>query len=277
MKRVVTVLTCVAVAIAFTAAATAAPGNSEHSQAGGKAVSIPDHAKEVAPGVYYLGTAEDHGRTVEGYMFVRRYHHKPAHDRGGGGNGGGDTGSSSCYAFLGKDAKWRTAEPWVVNPANDEGLDGPFVIENLEGSIAKWESNASADILGTGTTTTDPLSADTGSTDGQNEVYFGSVESDGAIAVTIVWGVFRGPPSSRELVEWDQVYDQADYDWSSTGAGNQMDFENINTHELGHTVGMDHPEDTCTEETMYAYATEGETKKRSLESGDTTGVAELYS
>lgn len=277
MKRAFIVLVTIAFAVAFTAAATAAPGKSENSQAGGKPVTIPDHAKEVAPGVYYLGEAKDRDRTVEGYMYVRRYHHKSGHDREGGGNGGGGDADSSCYAFIGKDAEWKTAENWVVNTENDEGLDGPFVIDNLNKSIVKWESNATAEILGTGSTTGKTLDADTQSPDDRNEVYFGSIDSSGAIAVTIVWGVFRGPPSSRELVEWDQVYDQVEFDWSDSGTAEEMDFENINSHELGHTVGMDHPDDSCTEETMYAYADTGETKKRSLESGDKAGVTELYS
>ncbi|MDX1745716.1 MAG: matrixin family metalloprotease [Halobacteriales archaeon] len=284
MKRVVTVLVCVAVAIAFTAAATAAPGNSgnaEKSQAGGKPVSIPDHAEEVAPGVYYLGTAEDHGRTVEGYMYVRYdegYSHKDKHNPGGG-NGGGGGGGGGCYAFIGdRHVEWQVEEPWKVNPNNDEGLGDEFILTNLTGSIGKWEAAAGEGMLGTGSLTTSTLSAETsGSPDGLNEVYFGSIDSEGAIAVTIVWGVFRGPPSSREIVEWDQVYDQVDYDWSDTGTVGKMDFENINTHELGHAVGMDHPDDSCTEETMYAYAEPGETKKQSLESGDKAGVNELYS
>jgi len=32
----------------------------------------------------------------------------------------------------------------------------------------------------------------------------------------------------------------------------------------------------CTEETMYRFATEGETKKRTLNTGDITGIKKLY-
>ena len=39
---------------------------------------------------------------------------------------------------------------------------------------------------------------------------------------------------------------------------------------------MGHPDSTCTEETMYAFANFGETKKRTLEAGDIAGVAKLY-
>lgn len=87
-------------------------------------------------------------------------------------------------------------------------------------------------------------------------------------------------------MEWDQIYDDADFDWSEdctaedcTILGNEkMDFENIATHELGHSVGLDDLyEDKCSEQTMYGYADDGETKKRNLEAGDITGIQKLYS
>ena len=55
-----------------------------------------------------------------------------------------------------------------------------------------------------------------------------------------------------------------------------MDYQNIATHEFGHALGLRHPDSTCTEETMYAFASEGETKKQTLEAGDVTGINKLY-
>ena len=56
-----------------------------------------------------------------------------------------------------------------------------------------------------------------------------------------------------------------------------MDIENIVTHELGHTFGMgDLYDSNCANETMYGYASEAETNKRTLESGDIEGVSKLY-
>ena len=77
------------------------------------------------------------------------------------------------------------------------------------------------------------------------------------------------------MVEWDAVFN-SDYAWSETGEAGKMDYQNIATHEFGHSLGLTHPEDTCTEETMYAYGSSGETKKRTLEAGDRAGVNELY-
>jgi hypothetical protein len=72
------------------------------------------------------------------------------------------------------------------------------------------------------------------------------------------------------------VFDQDDFAWSADGAAGAMDFENIATHELGHSVGLGHPANTCLEETMYAYADFGETEKRDLNAGDIAGVNSMY-
>ncbi len=241
------------------------------NQKSGNVVIIPAHAIEVAPGVFSLGTAADvDGGIVEGFMFVyRKENAKPPW-------AGGGSGGSTCYSFLASGAKWKTLEAWVVNPANTQGLNDSFVLNNLATDIQKWEDASSTNILGSGSIDTSTLVADTSSPDNRNEVYFGDIADAGVIAVTIVWGVFSGPPKFRYLAEWDQVYDQMDFVWSAAGEAGKMDFENIANHELGHSVGMGHPDNTCTEETMYAYADFGETKKRTLNAGDIAGINSLY-
>lgn len=247
----------------------------------GHTVDLPDAAEN---GIVYLGTGVDPqtGQSVEGYAF---FHHREGHGggpQGGGNNGGNDGGSdttqSQCYALFGKSVNWKTVEPYLVDPTNTRGLDSTYIESTLASSIADWEAAAGIQVIG------DQVAgvvdgADTGASggpDGKNEVMFGSIADSGVIAVTIVWGVFDGPPPRREIVEWDQVYDQVDYDWSANGAPTTMDFHNIAAHELGHTFGLTHPDSTCTEETMYATASLGETKKRSLNAGDIAGAADLY-
>ncbi len=257
-------------------------------------VTIPSTAIEVAPDIFYLGTAIDKGRVVEGYAFVdyKEGFGKPTCNNNGicepelgekkscsdcrsGGNG--ETDTSNCYGFLAKGAKWKSVEDYMVDPTNIRGLGKSFVRNNIASDISKWETAANWDILGDEITGTVD-GADTESPDNKNEVYFADVKYSGAIAITIVWGIFSGPPWARELVEWDQVYDDVDFDWSATGEAGKMDFENIATHELGHSVGLDDLYDSkCSEMTMYGYAGYGETKKRTLEDGDRTGVKKLYS
>jgi len=258
--------------------AVATPNENANDKAKENAqVSIPANAKKIAPGIYHLGFAIDEGKVVEGIM---AFHHRPGHSGGPGGSEGTSdtepTGDRNCYSLFAKDSKWKEVEPWSLNPSNSEGLSDSFLLGNLQSNIQKWEDESATNILGIGAKTSDILVADTISPDGVNEVYFGDIADSNSIAVTIVWGIFGGPPFNRILVEWDQVYDDVTFDWSSTGEADKMDFENISAHEMGHSLGLTHPDNTCTAETMYAFADEGEMNKRTLEIGDITGINKLY-
>lgn len=231
--------------------------------------------------VISLGIAVDPvtGKQVEGLAII----HPKQNSAKPGGNKGGST---SCYTYLSSGAKWRNVEPWVFNPVNLRNLDVASASAILSQGVSKWEdatdgvvgNGVGVDVLGESATTSAELVADTVSPDGQNEVYFADITDSNTIAVTIIWGIFGGPPAQRQLVEWDQVYDDVTYDWSSEGSGvaGKMDFDNIATHELGHSMGMGDLYNSCIDETMYGYATEGETKKRDLGNGDILGINKLY-
>lgn len=242
-------------------------------------VAIPENAVKVAPGIYKLAAVFSEGKLVEGFMIID-YKKEFAKPEGTPGKG---PGATKCFAIFAKGAKWKTVEPWVVNPTNGKGLSDSFVKETLSAGIQKWEDAADGkvdgvstkkDILGSGTITTDTLVADFVSPDGVNEVYFADIPR--GIAVAVVWGTFNQDPPFNELIEWDQIYDNVDFDWSSSGQLGKQDFENVAQHELGHSVGMGHPNDSCTEETMYRFASFGETKKRDLHDGDIFGIKKLY-
>ena len=261
-------------------------------------VKIPPHAVEIAPRIFRLETAMDKGRVVEGYAIVTQRKGKFAKP-GCNNNGICEPGeknncadckssetdqvdSSSCFDYT-RGARWKTEEDFIVNPDNVRGLDPQSIMFSLYSSIEKWELAANYnEILGNGSLVSYRLEADLVEPDDQNEVYFADVDYPDAIAVTIIWGIFRGPQSWRELVEWDQVYDDVDFDWSDDCEGyedcsDKMDFKNIAIHELGHSVGLNDLYDaSCSEQTMYGYADFGETKKRTLEDGDVMGVWELY-
>lgn len=236
-------------------------------------VIIPESAVEIADGVFDLGNAVDkNGETVQGYAFVH-YKDKRAHQAPHTKSVGGTT--SSCYAFLAKGARWKTTESYLFDPINSRNLDATTLRTLLTTSTEGWDTQVAFDIFGTeGTGVVDPTAI--GTLNGNNEALFGNIASPGAIAVTYTWGIFSGPPSGRKLVEWDMVFDDADFDWSATGEASKMDFWNIAAHETGHAAGMGHPSDTCVEETMYRYANYGETKKRDLNIGDIAGIKTLY-
>lgn len=242
---------------------------------------LPTPAIENSP-VISLGSGVDPqtGKVVEGLAFIhfkKEFTHKPNHPNAGNGS------TTKCYSYLSQGAKWKTIEDYLVDPTNTSGLAAGDVRSILANASAKWEDAADgavngvagANILGNEIAGVVD-GADTGSPDGKNEVMFADISSSGAIAVTIVWGIFAGPPSGRQLVEWDQVYDDVDFDWSTTGDAGKMDLDNIVTHEIGHSDGMGHPDDSCTEETMYRFGSLGEAKKQTLNAGDIAGINLLY-
>ncbi len=295
MKTKYTKIFAVLIAVIFVSTFVFAAKPNDMPERARNSFTMPKQAVEISPGVFYLGKSLDKGRIVEGYAF---YKNKGKRVKPGTicGNGICERGenankcpqdcgaedptepdTSSCYTFLAREAKWKTVESYIVNPSNTRGVDESFVRNNLALDIAKWETKANFDILGNEIAGTVDV-FNIGNLNGANEVMFADIDSPGAIGVTIIWGIFGGPPFARELVEWDMIFDDADFDWSTTGEAGKMDFENIATHELGHAVGLgDLYTSECSEQTMYGYASYGETKKRSLEAGDIAGIQKLYS
>lgn len=264
----------------------AGPSNSHVS------VAIPDRAIEVASGVFYLGESLDEkGRLVEGYAFLLRENYaRPGVSCGDGVCGPGENAKkcavdcsgneepvSSCYTFIDSSgAKWNNQEPYLVDPSNNQGLTDSFVRQSIANAIMEWENESGSNSFGDEVLgVVEPFTIGN-SANGQNELVFGSIESPGAIAVTYVWGIFKGNPRNRQLTEWDMVFDEVDFSWANDGSASSMDFENIAQHELGHALGLSHPESSCVEETMYAYAGYGEVKKRDLFDGDKAGIFDLY-
>ena len=247
------------------------------SQKQDKEFALPKHAVEITPGVFYLGKAFDKGRIVEGYAFLMKDNQNKQSKEIKGAKARPPK-VDSCYTFLASGAKWKSVEDYIVNPANEEGLTPEFISDNLALDIGKWKTASGGEnILGTGSATTETLVADFNAPDNQNEVYFSNLGETNTIAFTVVWGIFGGRPSNRELVEWDMVFND-NFIWGdATSYPTVMDFENIATHELGHAVGMgDLYNNECSEQTMYGYASYGETKKQTLEAGDIAGINKLY-
>ena len=260
--------------------ALAAMPNQVEVQRGKATVTIPSNAVEVSDGVFYLGQAFHEGRIVQGYAFVKYKKDFAKPPWAGEGKGKGE---SKCYEFLARGAKWKVNEGYLLNPANGDGVSHADIETWTQDGIDVWESASDFNIFGTGELTGSTLVADTVYPDGINEIYFGDIPDQGVIAMAIVWGIWQGPPGQREIVEFDMVFDD-EWVWGNAGESNEvalgdtsvMDYWNIFTHEIGHAAGMGHPNDSCTEETMYRFSQEGETKKRTLNSGDIAGISALY-
>ena len=146
----------------------------------------------------------------------------------------------------------------------------------VDAGVAEWETYG-GNILGSGSIDY-TASYNNGSLDGNNTASFGLYDNSGVIAVTNVWGYFSGPPRTRELVEWDLLFNDAYFAFGDANLNAAlMDLQNIATHELGHSAGMaDLYTTACLDETMYGYSAEGETTKRTLNTGDIAGIQKLY-
>lgn len=252
-----------------------------------KTVGIPPHAVKVKEGVYALGKAKDvNGKVVEGFMIIhpKKENAKPDNNPGKGKKGDNGGGDSKCFAHIAKGARWKVTEPYVVDHTNGDGLSEAFVTNTLSTSLETWDSQVGFDIFGDGTVSTDNVIADTTTPDGKNEWHFGNIAEQGTVAITILWGIFGGPPPTRYLAEWDIVFDDADYSWGNAGSTSEtelgdtsvMDLQNVVAHEGGHALGLDHPSDGCLDETMYRFTQLGETKRRTLNAGDIAGISGLY-
>lgn len=186
---------------------------------------------------------------------------------------------SQCYTFLAKGVKWENPSfsAFKIDTANAAGLDGGAVFAAISAAAGTWDDETVANIFSC--TPGNNLAPDWDDPDGVNEVVFGDLDIANAIAATIVWGIFGGPPSEREILEFDVIFDDVDFDWSASTGGveGKMDLQNIATHELGHGVGLgDLYGKRCAEATMYGYSAVEETMKRSLEPGDIAGLVALY-
>jgi len=120
-----------------------------------------------------------------------------------------------------------------------------------------------------------------GAQDYKNVFAFDSLSDNNIIAVTYAW-ITRG--KTKLIVEFDVIFNTY-YSWGNAGETSEttlgdttvMDTWNIVTHEMGHCVGLgDLYKDYNKAQTMFGYATEGETYKRTLNTGDIAGLNALY-
>jgi len=248
------------------------------AQGGPPGYQLPPQAREVAPNVYFIGSTVVAGRVVDGYAYI---HTRPTPQAGkplgvGGKKGGGSADPSSCYSFT-SGRRWNSPEDYIIHP------DGVLTADLVNGAVSRWEGAAAIDDIFLAASTSNGPAGDINSMDNLNEVSFGPINDPGVIAVTYTWA-YRGPPSVREILEWDMRIDSnLEWGWGITEPNDAfprggMNIDSIVTHELGHAAGMGHTDTStlCQPATMYPYIDFGDASKAILDIGDTTGIAKLY-
>ncbi len=168
----------------------------------------------------------------------------------------------TCYKLLG--IKWkRLPVSYVISPQVNK--------DAILAATVEWDAHTRANLFG-GYEVDESANFDD-YPDGRNEYSLGNYPQEGVIAVTRIWYTRY----SKEIVEYDVMFD-SEFTWGDATANPEvMDWQNIATHETGHGLGLgDVYQSVCSQVTMYGYSDYGETDKRTLELPDIIGLQKLY-
>jgi len=176
--------------------------------------------------------------------------------------------------------RWAPMYHWVdpsidvlVNPTNpfDGGFDA--VVAEVEKGFNAWNDVGTS--YSAAVERNDGVGPSLDAPDYLNTVSWGEIDGPGGtIAITYFWYYVN----TKELIDCDIVFDVAE-PWSISGEVpfDKFDVWNVVTHEAGHTLVLSDlrsPKDGAL--TMHAYTWPGDDFKRTLGTGDTLGILEIY-
>lgn len=185
-------------------------------------------------------------------------------------NPGKNPQTQTCYKLLG--VKWKILPVnYIINPTNPQGLEESFITNTISTSAETWDAVTSTELFNNLYTVN--YDVQYGVQDYKNAISFGNYPNENVIAVTSIWYTRVG----KQIVEFDILFD-TDFSWGDATLNPLlMDLQNIATHELGHSAGLnDIYTSICSAVTMYGYSNYGETQKRTLEQPDITGLQKIY-
>ena len=222
----------------------------------GVVISVPDVAVDKSPVLERLEPG-----TLERIVFIHYANGKVV----------ASAKAPSCYKLLG--VKWKSSPvSYVVNPEVEAIVPGAIFTSN-----ETWDTATSKELFNDSYSLDSTANWDNNSPDGRNEYSMGNYPQSGVIAVTVIWSGVPIGSKGRQIIEYDVMFD-TDFTWGdATLDPTKMDLQNIAVHESGHGVGLgDIYSSSCSEVTMYGYSNYGETKKRTLEASDITGLQKMY-
>ncbi len=212
-----------------------------------------------------------------------------------------EQGGDVCLYWPGRSLSWQAASPL--------GAEEAAILPALRASFAAWDAVACTDLsLKEGSRTSREVGYDRSGAN-QNVVLFRSESSCDRYRDDPCFD--RGtcpdehdcwdyPPQllavttttfdrCGQLLDADIEFNGGDFaftavdgppcDGSTTTGCVAFDVQNTATHEIGHLLGLDHPEGSSRavkESTMYVSAGAGETKKRTLAQDDVDGICSIY-
>jgi hypothetical protein len=183
-----------------------------------------------------------------------------------------DNNSSSFVSGTG----WKLPSniTYTLNPASTPSSVGSA---NLAAIVANgfndWASAVGGKVTLTKSSTNTSVTRSVN--DGKNIIAWGRTGS--SLGTTYVWYY----PDTGAVVDVDTIMNKK-YAWrwtpSACADNRYYDAENVMTHELGHWFGLDDEYETASyqDNTMYGYASKGETKKDTLTTGDISGASAIY-
>jgi hypothetical protein len=204
-----------------------------------------------------LASPESDGKNVSKHTFI---HYKSA------GKPGGSAKTESSYSLYKGGVKWDVNSLPVSYKINVAVTTENSKI--IQASFKTWDDQTSKEMFSyAGTTTNSGVKYNH-----ENTISWISISQSNIIAMTSFWVNNQ----TKQIVEFDIEFNNT-FAWSTDGSQFAMDVQNIATHEIGHTLVLnDLYQNQNSNLTMYGYSWEGDTGKRSLETGDIAGLKILY-
>jgi hypothetical protein len=169
-------------------------------------------------------------------------------------------------AFTLNGPRWAQARTlYYVNPDNLD-LGASAAEAAVRAGADTWLQQAAGFLFAYGGSS----SQSTLTNDAINLVLFRNASSGSAIATTYWWS------SSSRIIDADIVFwdGAVRFFAGSSGCGSGFYVEDIAAHEFGHALGLGHS--TLASATMYPSASACDTRLRSLDADDISGVQALY-
>ncbi len=187
------------------------------------------------------------------------------------------TASSSCYVYSGykwAPQNWGVKVPFYKNN-NLNNLPGDWNTAINKGAGA-WNGAAQFTFLNYGRTSKSCYSQD-----GYNTVCYtddlGGCGQGATVAQARIWLKYSW---FGAIVEADMKFnDKCDWYAGTDNPCNKFDVWNVATHEFGHWLKLNHPNDIgqqCNQESMWSGTSPGETLRRDIYDGDLAGIRYLY-